>query len=205
MTRKKLTYTLIGEGFAEYKFIPAYIEWAVSQQFSNCQVVRTNIQIPISRQSSVSKVLQDAARFCEQSFADTRNPCDLFIAGIDLDKSDFGELEIHAARLHELKTSMRETHKLYADKIILFVPIQAIDYWLCYVEEQATVDSLEAKAKDEIKKKVYGSKNPDRRQIEKIAKTIAEKADFAKLAKQSRSFKHFHQQVIAFLDTQESK
>ncbi len=55
MTRKKLTYTLIGEGFTEYEFIPAYIDWAVGQQFSDWQVVKTNIQIPISKQSSVSK------------------------------------------------------------------------------------------------------------------------------------------------------
>ncbi len=149
--------------------------------------------------------MQEAARFCELSFADTKNPCDLFIAGIDLDQPDFGDLEIHTTRVLELKNSMKETYKSYADKIVLFIPIQAIDYWLFYAGEQATADSLEARTKDEIKKKVYGSKNPDRRQIVKSAKAIAEKADFAKLAKQSRSFKHFHQQVIAFLYAQESK
>ncbi|WP_262898063.1 hypothetical protein [Fibrella forsythiae] len=35
--------------------------------------------------------------------------------------------------------------------------------------------------------------------MEKVAKEIAEQADFDELAKQSRSFCHFHEQVTAFL------
>ncbi len=48
--------------------------------------------------------------------------------------------------------------------------------------------------------KVYGTKNPDRQRIEKIVREAASKADFSRLAKQSRSFAHFHHQVTSFLN-----
>ena len=95
---------------------------------------------------------------------------------------------------------MGKVYKYYKKDIILYVPIQAIDCWIYYVQNNATANSLESTGKDEIKRKVYADKNPDRQRIEKVAREAGTKADFAKLAKQSRSFAHFHKQVIEFLD-----
>jgi hypothetical protein len=64
-------YTLIGEGFAEYQFIPAYMNWAVKQT-GDLQAIKTNIQIAITKNRSVSKVLQEAATSCARSFADDK-------------------------------------------------------------------------------------------------------------------------------------
>lgn len=198
---KILRYTLIGEGFAEYQFIPAYMSWA-AEQAGDLNAIRTNIQIAVSKNSSVSKVLDKAAMYCAQSFADDRNPCDLFIAGIDLDGTDFtDDLETHGKRLRELKEKMGKVYRQYEDRTILYVPIQAIDCWVYYTQHQASANSLEAIGKDDTKKKVYGDKNPDRQRIEKVVRESAASADFAKLAKQSRSFAHFHKQVSAFLTT----
>lgn len=197
---KMLRYTLVGEGFAEYQFIPRYMEWAV-EQLSGLKVVKTNIQIAITKNPSISKVLQEAATLCAQSFADAKSPCHLFLAGIDLDEADFtDDLEMHGKRLRELKERMGKVYKQYEDKIILYVPIQAIDCWVYYAQHNVTANSLESIGKDETKKKVYGEKNPDRQRIEKVVREAATRADFAKLARQSRSFAHFHNQVITFLD-----
>lgn len=198
----KLVYTLVGEGFAEYQFIPAYIDWVAAKQAQELQVVRTRIQIAITKNPSVSKVLSDAQSLCAQSFADSKTPCHLFIAGIDLDKTDFtDDLEKHGKRIQELKAAMGKVFKQYEDKIILYVPIQAIDCWIAYVQQKATPNSLEGHGKDDTKLKVYGQKKPDRQRIEKVAREAAQKADFAQLAKQSRSFNHFHQQITTFLAT----
>jgi hypothetical protein len=203
MSKQKLTYTLISEGFAEYEFIPAYVNWIVKRQFVDCQVVQTNIRIAISKNSSVSKVLQSAATFCEQSFADTRNPCDLFIIGIDLDEPDFtDELDLHTKRLQELKEKMGKVYRLYEGQIVTYVPIQAIDYWIRYAQQDATPNSLESAGINETKQKIYGEKNPDRQKISKVVKAVAEKADFDRLARQSRSFARFHQQMVNFLSQQ---
>ncbi len=197
---KTLRYTLVGEGFAEYQFIPAYMTWAAAQT-GDLQIVKSNIQIPITKNSSVSKVLQEAAKLCNQSFADTRNPCDLFLAGIDLDKPDFtDDLEYHAERIRELKEKMGKVYRQYEDRTVLYVPVQAIDCWVWYVQHKATANSLESTGKGDTKKAVYGSNNPDRQRIEKVVREAAAQADFAKLAKQSRSFAHFHKQVNDFLE-----
>ena len=201
MSKKKLTYTLVGEGFAEYQFIPAYMNWIAISYPQIEQVIRTKIQIAITKNPSVSKVLSEAATLCAQSFADDKNSCDLFIAGIDLDTPDFTDgLEIHGKRLRELEEKMGKVYRQYKVQTILYVPIQAIDCWICYVQQTATPNSLESAEKDDIKRKVYGEKNPDRQRIEKTVREAAAKADFAELAKQSRSFAHFHHQVTAFLD-----
>jgi hypothetical protein len=196
---KVLRYTLIGEGFAEYQFIPAYMNW-VAEKHGDVQAVRTNIQIAISKNSSVSKVLQEAGQLCSLSFADKKNPCDLFIAGIDLDTSDFTDgLEYHSARVQEIMNRMGKVYQIYKDKVILFVPIQAIDCWIHYVQKNATSNSFESITKDETKRRVYGDRQ-DRLQVEKIAREAGAKADFNKLARQSRSFKHFHSQVVDFIE-----
>ncbi len=195
---KTLRYTLIAEGFAEYQFIPAYIDWT-AKQVGGIQAIRTKIQLAVSRNPSVSKVLHEAATYCAQSFADEKNPCDLFIAGIDLDTTDFtDDLEYHAKRLEKLQDAMGKVYQRYESKIILYVPIQAVDCWIHYVQQDATPNSLESTSKNETKHKVYGNRQ-DRQQIEKVAGEAAAKADFAKLARQSRSFKHFHNQVVQFL------
>jgi len=201
---KSLKYTLVGEGFAEYQFIPAYMNW-VARQIDGLQISRTNIQIAITKNPSMSKVLQTAATLCVRSFANTKDPCNLFIAGIDLDEADFTDnLELHGKRITELSGKMGKVYGQYKDKIALYVPIQAIDYWIYYVQSNGVANSLESTGKDEIKKKVYGLKNPDRQRIEKVVRDVAVNADFTKLAKQSRSFNHFHKQITAFL-TQYSK
>lgn len=200
MSTKKLTYTLVGEGFAEYEFIPAYMKWIATQNPHIGQVVRTNIQIAISKNPSVSKVLKEAATYCAQSFADSKDPCDLFIAGIDLDKSDFtDELAHHAKRVGELQNRMGKVYRNYSSQIILYVPIQAIDCWVCYIQQNATANSQESAGKDDMKQKVYGLKKPDRQRIIKVVKEAVANADFDNLARQSKSFAHFHKQVNEFM------
>ena len=157
---KTLRYSLVSEGFAEYKFIPAYMEWA-AKQVGDLQAVRTNIQIAITKNPSVSKVLQEAATLCARSFTDERNPCQLFIAGIDLDEPDFtDDLELHAKRMRELRDRMGKVYKQYEAKTILYVPVQAIDCWVHYVQQNATANSLESTSKDETKKKFMAKRTP---------------------------------------------
>ena len=59
-------------------------------------------------------------------------------------------------------------------------------------------NSLESIGKDETKKRLYGN-DINETKIEKIAKEVAEKADFEELAKQSKSFKLFHEQIKNFI------
>lgn len=196
---KSLRYTLIGEGFAEYEFIPSYLNWI--SKWHGIKFVQSKIRLPLSRPSGVSRVIENAEFLCEQSFYGT-SPADLFIIGIDLDRADATDEQVHhKKRTLELEKSLGDFYSKLKQQIILFVPVQAIDYWIRYQQVTSVANSLESKSKDEIKQLVYGSKTPDRKQITRITRAIAEKADFDELARQSHSFKHFHEQVISFLKT----
>ncbi|MCY7352979.1 MAG: hypothetical protein LH606_20365 [Cytophagaceae bacterium] len=194
---KKVTYTLVGEGFAEYQFLPAYFDW-VSKKYQ-VNLIRSKIQINISKPSGFSKVLKEVNSLCVQSFVSAK-PVDFFVAGIDLDETDFTDtLEHHQKRVNELIVRLGKLHKQFSHQIILFVPIQAIDHWINYQQVDSIANSLESKSKKEIKRLVYGHEDAKRFHIERISLTVGKNADFDELAKQSRSFRHFHNQVQQFL------
>ena len=79
------------------------------------------------------------------------------------------------------------------------MPIQALDYWIHYQQAKSTANSLESKGKDELKRLVYGNKDAGREVVKHIARTVGKNANFDQLVTQSHSFKHFHDQVTAFL------
>jgi hypothetical protein len=130
----------------------------------------------------------------------------LFIAGIDLDKPDpTDEQELHEARIQELKNKLGKLHSKYKDKIILFVPVQCVDHWLYYQyykvaqSKKPPANSLESTNNKEVKKVLYGDKI-DRRRIEVITEKIVSVCNFDELARQSKSFRSFHEQVTDFIN-----
>ncbi len=200
--RKRLDYTLVAEGFAEYAFIPTYLR-LVAETY-DVQAVPSKLDLK-KKQPSKSKVLQEAGKLCIAAMQAEHH---LFVAGIDLDKADHEvHLPEHEAECTKLSDAMGKTYAKFADKIILYVPVQAIEHWLVYQAHKLDVKvkyptfpnySIESKPQGELKEILYrGNENGD--QMERLAKVIAESADFAQLAKQSRSFAHFHKQVHTFL------
>ncbi|MCY7356758.1 MAG: DUF4276 family protein [Rudanella sp.] len=202
--KKRLDYTLVAEGFAEYAFIPTYLR-IVAEQY-NVQAVPSKLDLK-KKQPSKSKVLQEAGKLC---IAAMQANHDLFIAGIDLDKPDHEKTQpVHELECTILSTAIGKTYKAHSNKIVIYVPVQAIEHWLAYQAHKLDTkptfptfadNGVESKSQDELKQLLYkGNDNGDF--MERTAKAIAEKADFAQLAKQSRSFGHFHKQVTEFLTT----
>jgi hypothetical protein len=191
---KKLTYTLIAEGHAEYAFVEKLIE-SIAGTY-NLQTKKTPLKISASANPSKSKVLAEINTFCNRSFQPAVN-ADLFIAGVDLDEADHS-LERHNQEIQEIKSKLGKLHTLYGEKIILFVPIQAIDYWILYLKENSTPNSLESKDKKQVKEKAFGSR-ANRHKIEKSVNQIMQDANLENLTKQSKSFKVFYQQLDSFL------
>ena len=130
---KKLTYTLLGEGFAEYAFIKIYFERMVAEKKDDIQVVSSRLMRPNGGKSSSSQVLVNIKNLCIKSFV-SRNDIQIFITGIDLDQTDDDpDLPKYKARMKEMTDKLgKELYERYQNKIIFFVPIQAIDYWVLY-------------------------------------------------------------------------
>ncbi|MEA5405161.1 hypothetical protein VB776_19655 [Arcicella sp. DC2W] len=201
--KEKLTYTLLGEGYAEYAFLEIYLRRVFEKEKPNIQLVSSRQMKPSGGKSSSSVILSKIKDHYITSFVN-KNDVKLFIAGIDLDDSDFEDgMPKYHARIEEMKSKLGNLYSKFESKTILFVPIQAIDYWVLYqdkIEGKIANSSLEAKSKDEIKKKLYGTSNANQIKIEKVATEVAQKADFEELAKQSKSFTLFHKQVKSFID-----
>ncbi|MVM35082.1 DUF4276 family protein [Spirosoma sp. HMF4905] len=196
-----LVYALIAEGFAEYSFIPVYVKRLATQK--GLQIKRSSLDL-LKKQPSKSKVLQEAEELCLKALRDEEQA--FCIVGIDLDGPDqTDEQKEHTLECTKLHKALGSAYKRYQEQIIVYVPIQAIEHWLAYQAYQLKInnkpnnDSLEKLHQKDLKRLLYGDKD-DGRKMRSIAQAIAEKADFNELAKQSRSFAHFHKQIIAFLD-----
>jgi hypothetical protein len=203
--KQKVTYTLLGEGYAEYAFLEIYLRKMYSKYKPDAQLVSSRLMIPKGGISNSSRVLANISKLCQISFND-RKDINLLVAGIDLDTTDFeDDLPKYKARIKEMIDKLGKLYGLFQDKIILFVPIQAIDYWILYQNYHLKNDakpannSLESVSKNDTKKKLYG-KDINETKIERIAREVAEKADFEELSKQSKSFKLFHTQVENFIN-----
>jgi hypothetical protein len=203
--KQRLIYTLLGEGYAEYAFLEIYLRKMFDKHKPDTQLVSSKLMTAKGGISNSSRVLANLPKLCQISFND-RKDIGFLVAGIDLDTTDFeDDLPIYKARIKEMTDKLGKLYGLFQDKIILFVPIQAIDYWISYQHYRLKNDSkpanhsLESIGKNDTKKRLYG-KDINETKIERIAKEVAEKADFEELAKQSKSFKLFHEQLKKFIE-----
>jgi hypothetical protein len=200
---RTILYTLIAEGFTEYKFISVYLFRLADSM--GLRVKRSSVDL-LKSQPSKSRVLTGVYRLGITALQEENH--NLFVVGVDLDQPDHTpEQRHHAAQLDELSAALKSLRKAYSDRIVLYVPVRAIESWLAYQAYKTngsacpSAHSMESKQQNELKAMLYGNKNAKILKMESVAKAIAEKADFDELARQSRSFKHFHDQVIDFLKT----
>ena len=199
MRQTRIDYTLVAEGHAEYAFIPAYLK-LTAERF-NIQVVLSKLGFK-GQKAGKAKVLKEARPIFTTAIGQGHQ---LLVVGVDLDKPDYEqEQPEHAAECRLLLDSLGKTHKNFGDRIVHFVTVQAIEQWLAYQSYQINIgkkyppNSLESKTQDELKRQLYGEKSNEVI-TERVATKIASSADFDELARQSRSFKHFHSQVVDFL------
>jgi hypothetical protein len=201
---KALEYTLIAEGYSEYGFIPAYLK-RMSEQYG-IQLKRSRLGFK-GGDAGKSKVLKEADTICTAAITADHQ---LIIIGVDLDTADHErEQPKHAAECKILLAAIGKSYRKYGERIIHYVPVQAVEHWLTYqaykIGSAAKFNNngVEAKVQNDLKQLLYKG-NDTGINMDRIAQSIAEKADFDELAKQSRSFDHFHKQVIAFLETRKN-
>ncbi len=196
----RLNYTLIAEGYAEYSFIPTYLRLIALEH--GIQSVPSSLGFK-GRDAGKSKVLQEAARICTIAIQQDNQ---LVIIGIDLDSADHEqEQPKHTAECKVVVEAVGRAYKEYGLRIKHYVPVQAIEHWMAYqaykvgLAAKFAENGVEGKEQNELKRLLYKGNNSGPN-MDRVAKAIAEKADFDELAKQSRSFAHFHKQIVGFLE-----
>ena len=189
---KQIDYSLICEGFAENYSLPKIIEKFGKEK--GVKFLRSKEpRIAQSANPSKSKVLKKATEYALDSLGVREH--DVFIIGVDLDENDLThELSIWEKQKTELQNLIAPK---FHDKSVIFVSIQAFDYWLLYQKYKISnfvkpaSNSLEAKTKKEIKNLLYGKSNPSEREIKKVCEEISTQVDITELQQQSKSFNKF--------------
>lgn len=197
----KIIYTLLAEGIVENEFIPGLLKKLSTNK--NITISKSSLSLKQSSGPSKSKVLKNVNLFAKSSIL--INDENLFLVGVDLDSADHD--------LSQLKEQEKQIRALIPNgidekKAIIFIPIQSFDHWLLYQHykvnrsEKTLANSLESKLSSEVKKTLYGVSNPNGYLIKTTTKKVLEVLDIQELSKQSKSFKHFYDQLPNILKPQ---
>jgi hypothetical protein len=189
-----LTFGFFGEDAAQKQFLMAYLDQQCPDLFIESE--EFGWKVKASNKTEVDKGLKNAAFQAFVKF----NLKVLFI-GRDTDMID-------DRKIIELQKQLIEKCHPYKGAILM-VPVQCIEHWLWYLKwklenPKATKNpSFESNMRSQAKLVVYGEKNTGKTRPLALAELVHD-LDVAWLESRSESFRHFHQQVIAFLKAQEN-
>ncbi|GAB2520854.1 hypothetical protein [Spirosoma aerophilum] len=183
-----ITYGFFGEDKAQRNFLEKYLHHQYPDTFIEDETERWRFKATNGPQ--VDKLLPDALR--QRAIIGL----DILFVGRDIDT--------------EHKPTIKARQEGFIGKctnhpVVLMLPVQYIEYWLWYIkrrkEEPGKNTLLESYTRSQAKQAVYGDTNLVSKQI-LLADDILASFDSSWLEQRSDSFKHFHNQVKAFIDKQ---
>ena len=191
---KRIDYTLVVEGIAEDYVIPRLLNQLGAKY--ELQFVRSSLSLKKSSAKGKSKVLSSFTEMAKETFVVQKHH--LFIVGIDLDEQDpSGEQFVQ--ELDRLENQLKNAVKDHSKKCIVFIAVQAFDYWLAYQKDSnIRSNSLEGKSKKEVKRMIYG-KTLNKVGMERNCRKIISNWDTESLRKQSKSYADFHKKLENFM------
>lgn len=181
-----ITYGFFGEDEAQRNFLEKYLQRQYPDTFIEDENERWRFKA--SNGDQVDSLLPDALR------QRVRLGIDVLFIGRDVDTEHKPTVTI---RQNDYK-SRCEGHPA-----VLMLPVQCIEYWLWYIkrhrEEPGKNAPLESQPRLFAKQAIYADTKLVVKQLE-IANDILADLDVSWLESRSDSFKHFHRQVLAFLN-----
>ena len=139
------------------------------------------------------EVLNQYVNISNQAFR--TYPIDLLIVMFDYDDEPLNNyLTKH--------TSLAEAvYRDIKDKVLITIPIQAIEHWLRYLQWKAENPdstrniSIEAEDRSTSKQVIYGTKKPSKEKTEAAINELFDESNMEWLSSRSTSFNHFYSQV----------
>ncbi|MCK8492349.1 hypothetical protein M0L20_10850 [Spirosoma sp. RP8] len=189
---KTIRYGILCEDRAHRNFIEYYLGQCHPGLFEESQPFGWAIRASNARE--VEDSIPDATR---KGF--TNYGLDLLFIGRDTDSTDSKKIDVLKSKL----SSLCSGHP----KVVFMMPVQCIEHWLLYLQWHKTNptstknESFEQIMRIEAKQRVYGGKLKVDKQLE-LANKLLVNLDVDWLEQRSNSFKHFHQQVKAFVSQQ---
>ena len=114
---------------------------------------------------------------------------DLCLVGLDADD------EAHAEKYSAMYEKLVSNN--LSKKGLIFIPVQAIEYWLWYLKVKIDnpqlegTPAIEAKSRQDLKKWIYNRKKPTNKKSNPLVAELSKNIDFDWLNAHSASFKHF--------------
>ncbi len=182
-----ITYGFFGEDEAQRNFLAKYLHQQYPDTFIEDEELRWRVKVRGRDQVDAflpAALLQKAKLRLEVLFV-----------GRDIDTADETVIKERIATFeHQCKG-----HR----GVVIMLPVQCIEHWLWYLkrrsEEPGKQSPLEPHTRPEAKAAVYLGTRVVEKQLEKADK-ILENLDIDWLEQRSTSFKHFHKQVLSFLN-----
>lgn len=181
-----ITYGFFGEDDAQRNFLEKYLHHQYPDTFIEDENERWRFKAGNGPQ--VDNLLPDALR--KRALLGL----DILFIGRDVDTENKPTIKI----MQERYASICKDHPA-----VLLLPVQCIEYWLWYIkrhrEETGKKTPLESQPRPVAKQAVYAGTKLVAKQLI-IANDILINLDVSWLESRSESFKHFHSQVVDFLE-----
>lgn len=183
---KTVTYGFFGEDIAQRNFLAHYL----NQQYPNTFIENEDFRwkVKVRNRDQVDAFLSEAL------LQKVIFRLDVLFVGRDID----------TAHQPTVKTRREDFEKKCANEqpVMLMLPVQCIEHWLWYIkrkqEEPGKNSLLESYPRPDAKQAIYGDSKTEKTKLEK-ANAVLTHFDIDWLAQHSESFRHFHNQVKAFL------
>lgn len=204
------------EGWIEEYFMPEYFR-VLCSEFSieferDLQIGNPLPNKPMGKNANLKRLPLISQDFLSntQNEQKERDQNYLLLFGVDLEWEEAGkrieteiEIEGEIARITHLFTLA--TGRVNQNLKVLFIPIRCFDSWVGYLENEfEPIGHLETISNEAIKNKVYGSKKSSQIKSDTVVKRLEKNGllnsnQFNRLSTQSPSFKHFHDQILTYL------
>lgn len=214
MEKRKVILTLLLEGWIEEFFLPPYFK-ALSNSHP-FDFERDNLTNPVHKESMGKTKNLKRLPFVSQSFLANaiQHKADgaeaLLVFGVDLEWEEAGkpiqnegDIKIEMQRIEDAFNL--GTLGIDISTKILFIPIRCFETWIWYLRNPAEErGSFERISNRNLKTSIYGSVRSSighsRDEVKRLeTEGFITKPNFDRLSTQSPSFKHFNDQILAYL------
>ena len=195
---KTLKYGYFGEDNAQQLFLenylsqlPAYLNLQGKIEFERDK----SFKLKGHDKPNVVKIFPEAIQSVLSHYQQ-----DAFFIGVDLDD---GRMEEHTKLYRQITEKVTVAYK---NKTFIFIPVQCIEHWLLYLKfkkehpQSNKNEVFERVARPDAKKRMYGFPRPVASKQAEVVITFTQNMDIEWLQNRSKSFAHFHSQVINFLE-----
>jgi hypothetical protein len=185
---KTIPYSIVCEDAAHYYFVRRLLT-----------LYKGNVKFQMSEEcytrykcSTKTQVLHEYINIANQAFREF--PIQILFVVTDHD-DDIRASNVYHKELHE------ELFAQVKDKVIISIPMRAIEHWLRYLQwikdnPTATKNiTMEGENRAESKMKVYSSKRPSKDKIESVTNELLDQSYIPRLVSLSQSFNHLYEQI----------